>query len=439
MPLKLKTDGKDLMTDVFHLKENPFRTSEIFSVDRRGTYVPEIYGDQFEEFYQKFFLVPLSKANNKQVVGAVWSSHTGDALGKGYGKSFLMAEESIRINADFGARKLRDLGFGEAEASENPFLAGYCTFDQAKEVKSFPAALLDAVAFILESTSSESNVHRALRERIASRVTADEGYEGEAILRALQKELRKYRGLNVQLTHPKIEEFMQKLCHDDTEALIHFIRHEIGPRIKAAQGFNFVHIFNAFVRIAGVVYIVYFVDQIENFARFARNQERDLKILRESMCQTSPTDSMASFVFQMHVHALQAIEDWWDNIEHLPSLDPKKFINATRIVDLQGLTTKQEAKILAERYLADNRPPGANPANSVHPFDADIIEAVRLAVNGNPRRFLETLGAILDNAIVNQRRKIDLAFVTPLLEDDADSVSGVLVPDEEDDFSNPER
>jgi hypothetical protein len=439
MPLKLKTDGKDLMADVFQLVENPFRTSEIYSVDRRGTYVPEIYGDQFEEFYQKFFLVPMSKENNKQVVGAVWSSHTGDKAGKGYGKSVLMAEESIRINADFGLGKLLALGFGQAEAAENPFLAGYCTFDQAKDVKSFPAALLDAVAFILESSNSSANVHLALRERISSRIDAEEGYESEAILRALQKELRRYRGLNVQLTHPKIEEFIQKLCHDDTEALIHFIRHEIGPRIKAAQGFNFVHIFNAFLLIAGVVYVVYFVDQIENFARFARNQERDLKILRESMCQTSPTDGMASFVFQMHVHALQAIEGWWDNIEHLPSLDPQKLINATRIVDLQGLTTKQEAKILAERYLADNRPSGVKPTNSLHPFDADIIEAVRLAANGNPRRFLEKLGAILDNAIVNQRRKIDLAFVTPLLEDDADSVSGVPPADEDDDFSNPER
>src|SRR5437763_5104663 len=107
MPIKFKTDGKDLMTKLFFLKDNPFRTSEIFSVDRRGTYVPEIYGDQFDEFYKKFFLVPLSKAKNKQVIGAVWSSHTSDSFGKGYGKSFLMAQESIEINADFGAAKLR--------------------------------------------------------------------------------------------------------------------------------------------------------------------------------------------------------------------------------------------------------------------------------------------------------------------------------------------
>jgi len=442
MPLKLRTDGKDgkdLMTEVFLLKQNPFRTSEIYSLDRHGTYVPEIYGDQFDEFYEKFFLVPMSKETNKQVIGAVWSSHKGDQTGKGYGKSYLMAEESKGINTDFGASKLRKLKFGKDEAAENPFLAGYCTFDQAKEVKSFPAALLDAVVFILQSPHGESSVHLALRQRIAGRVETEVGFESEAILEALQKALRKYRGLNVQLTHPKIEEFMQKLCHDDTEALTQFMRHEIGPRIKATQGFNFVHIFNAFLLIAGIVYVVYFVDQIENFARFARNQERDLKILRESMCQTSPTDGMASFVFQMHVHALQAIEDWWDSIEQLPSLDPKKLINATRIVDLQGLTTKQEAKLLTERYLSDMRPPGAKAPTLLHPFDADIIEAVRVAANGNPRRFLEKLGAILDSATVSKRRKIDLAFVTPLLEDDTESVSNAGISDQEDDLANPER
>ena len=418
MAIKLNRNGKDLMGGTFFLKDNPFRTSEIFSVDRRGTYVPEIYGEQFNEFYNKFVLMPLSKDKNKQVIGAVWSSHAGDSVGKGYGKSFLMFQESIEINSDFGASKLRKFDVDEKDIAENPLVAGYCTFDQAKDVKSFPAAVLDAVAFILESKHGDRNVHLALRERIMKELEEDKGFESEGIFRALQKELRSFRGLNVQLTHASVERFIQKLCHDDTEELVSFIRQEIGPRVKASQGFNFVHIFNAFLALAGIVYVVYFVDQIENFARFARNKERDLKILRESMCQTSPTDSMASFVFQMHVHALQAIEGWWDNIEHLPSLDPKKPINSTRIVDLQGLTNKREAQILTKRYLADNRIPGLKRnVPPLHPFDDAIIEAVRQAVNGNPRRFLEKLSGILDNAVVNQRKKIDLAFVTPLLED----------------------
>jgi hypothetical protein len=437
MALKFKTNGKDLMKDVFLLRENPFRSSEIFSIDRRATYVPKIYGEQFHEFYKKFFLIPLSREENKQVIGAVWSTHSGDQLGKGFGKSFLMARESLEINEDFGASKLRESEIDESDIAENPFLAGYCTFDQAKDVKTFPAALLDAVAFILESGHNGGNVHMALRERIIERTGAVEGFESEAIMHALGKELRKYRSLNIQLNHASVERFIQKLCFSDTEDLVNFIRHYIGPRVKAAQGFNFVHVFNVFLLTAGIVYVVYFVDQIENFARFARNQERDLKILRESMCQTSPTDGMASFVFQMHVHALQVIEGWWDSVEHLPSLDPKKPINATRIVDLQGLKNRKDAEILAACYLANNRVDGAKAPHDLHPFDTDIVEAVRLSANNNPRRFLEKLGAILDSALVSERKKIDLTFVTPLLEDDEEGIS--YSDEQEDEYANLER
>ena len=321
MPIKLKNVSK-LMQDVYGLQENPFRTAPIYSIDRRGTYVPEMYGDQDHQFYQKFFLNPLSKTTNKQVIGALWSTHSGDSRGKGYGKSMLMAEESMQINLDLGRTKLKAFGVEEADIVDNPFVAGYCTFDQAKDVKSFAAALLDAVVFILESPSGEQTLHQKLRQRICQRIEAEEGFEGESIEKELSKELRRYRGLNIQLTHATVRSFVERLCHDDTEELVKFIRHEIGPRVKANQGFNFVHIFNAFLMLAGIVYVVYFVDQIENFAKFARNQERDLKILRESICQTSPTAEFASFVFQMHIQALQVIEDWWITSNTCPPSTP---------------------------------------------------------------------------------------------------------------------
>jgi hypothetical protein len=436
MPIKLKGGNSKLMNDVYGLQENPFRTAPIYSIDRRGTYVPEMYGDQYGEFYQKFFLNPLSKETNKQVIGALWSTHSGDSFGKGFGKSMLMAEESMRINEDLGASKLRESGVDEGDILENPFVAGYCTFDQAKDVKSFAAALLDAVVFILESTDGKLTLHQKLRERICAQIEVEEGFESESIETALSKELRRYRGLNIQLTHATVRSFIERLCHDDTEGLVEFIRHEIGPRVKANQGFNFVHIFNAFLMLAGIVYVVYFVDQIENFAKFARNQERDLKILRESICQTSPTAEFASFVFQMHVQALQVIEDWWDNIEHLPSLDASKPINTMRIVDLKGLTTAKEAATLAARYLAEKRVSGVRVAGELHPFDEDIVEAVRQSVKGNPRKFLEQLGAILDNAADQKRKKIDLPFVQPYLDGDSSETS-VLPEDEE--YSNVER
>jgi len=438
MPIRFK-DGKkavSLMTDVFKLRENPFSQFEVYNVDRPGPYVPEMYGDQLGEFYKKFFVLPLTKETNRQVIGAVWSTHSGDAWGKGFGKTMLMAEESRRVNKDFGAAMLTKMGVVEEDIAQNPVLAGYCTFDQSKEVKTFAAALLDAVVFILESPNDEyGTAHAALRQRICKLNNAQQGWESQCIQEALQKQLRRYRGLNVKLTHHDVLEFINHLSHDDTETLSDFVRHRIGPRIKATQGFNFVHIFNSFISLAGIGYVVYFVDQIENFAKWARNQDREIKILRESMCQTSPTADMASFVFQMHMGAQDAIEDWW-NSEHLPSLDFGKPTNATRVVDLKGLTKKSEGIALVSRYLHDSRINGKGLKNPLHPFNAEIIEAIRKARGGNPRKTLEALGDILDKAVLEDTKEIDDDFIAPFLEQGPEDRE---VMSDDDELENPER
>src|SRR5262249_48884955 len=128
---------KSVLSDVFGLRQNPFKSSQIYNVDNQFTanpdpFVPEMYGDQYQEFHNKFYLLPMGKETNKQVIGAVWSSHKGDDVGKGFGKSMLMAEESRRINKDFGRAMLELAEVGEQDIVENPVLSGYCTFDKSK-------------------------------------------------------------------------------------------------------------------------------------------------------------------------------------------------------------------------------------------------------------------------------------------------------------------
>ena len=433
--MALRRTGGSILTDNFLLTDNPFAAIDIYNVDAKHTYVPEVFGNHLNEFYEKFFILSLENERHRQVIGAVWSSHGGERWGKGFGKSMLMAEESKQINHDLGMSMLLKMKVEENDITANPVLAGYCTFDQSKGITSFPAVLLDAVAFILRSSCGSWNVHKELRARILSTLGNTGGYDGEAIYKPLLKYLRSFGGLNIQLSHHTLIAFMNQLSGDDTDALVGFIRNEIGPRIKASQGFNFVHVFNAFARMAGIVYIAYFIDQIENFARFVRQiqQERDVKIIREAMCQTSPTADMCSFIFQMHVHAQQEIENWWQ-IEDLPSLtvdDPK---NQARIVDIDGLEPK-EAKILAERYLSEFRPEGKIPPTPLFPFSDEIIEAVRQASHGNPRDFLRKLGEILNNARVDMRKTIDLAYVEPLLGEEFSEEEKA----DDDSFDNPTR
>jgi hypothetical protein len=145
---------------------------------------------------------------------------------------------------------------------------------------------------------------------------------------------------------------------------------------------------------------------------------------------------MASFIFQMHVQAQDAIEDWWDNIEHLPSLDAKKRINSTRIVELKGLMNKKEAVVLAQKYMDAKRVPGFKSPHPLHPLNEDIIEEVRRSQAGNPRKFLEQLGAILKQAEADKRSKLDLAYVQPLLEEIPEAITQ---DEEEEEYSNVER
>jgi len=428
---------KSVLSDVFGLRENPFRSSMVYKVDNPDPFVPEMYGEQYEEFHRKFFILPLGKENNKQVIGALWSSHQGDDLGKGHGKSMLMGEESRLINKDFGRAMMELAEVGEQDIEENPVLSGYCTFDKSKGIQTFPAALLDAVAFILESKyGDDGTVHAELRRRIIARHELDEDCASEEMKRALLKELRKNRSLNIQLTHATLNGFIDRLCDHDTGDLVWFIRQEgIGPRIKATQGFNFVHVFSTFVSLAGIVYVTYFIDQIENFASWTRKQDQEVKVLRESICQTSPTAEMSSFIFQMHIRAEAAIENMWKS-EHLPSLSFNKPMNASRVVCLKGLGSTAEAADLAAVYIAPARKPDFKAPSPTFPFTDEVIEAVRSAVNGNPRTFLETLFNVLNQAELQGEKKLDLTFVQPLLDDVGEEVSD---DGQDEDYSNPER
>ena len=150
MPIE-RSGRRNIMRDDWGLIENPYRISAIYSPDKPDPYEKAMYGEQYEESYEKFVLRPLEKETNRQLIGAVWSTYEANRLGKGYGKSMLMAEESKSINNSLGADKLREFGVNEASIAGNPFVAGYCTFKQSKDVSSFPAAILEAVKSILAS------------------------------------------------------------------------------------------------------------------------------------------------------------------------------------------------------------------------------------------------------------------------------------------------
>lgn len=86
MALARKLTAVDVFKDWFMITASPFRSAEIYKPDRPGTYVREVYVDQLTEIHDKFFIGPLDQ-DKPQVIGGIWSSHSGDSEGRGFGKS----------------------------------------------------------------------------------------------------------------------------------------------------------------------------------------------------------------------------------------------------------------------------------------------------------------------------------------------------------------
>jgi hypothetical protein len=93
--LARKSTVIDVFRDKFHLT-GPFRIAEIYNPDNPGLYVREMYSNQLDEFHQKFFVDPLERELH-QTIGAVWSSHSGDSEGRGFGKSMMMSDVGMRL------------------------------------------------------------------------------------------------------------------------------------------------------------------------------------------------------------------------------------------------------------------------------------------------------------------------------------------------------
>ena len=125
MALARKVAKVDVMKEKFFLTASTGKVAQMYNPDNPGTYVREVYGEQLQEFHRKFLLNPLER-DIRQTIGAIWSSHTGDSEGRGFGKSMLMCEESKIVNRDFGVSILEAFDVTEQAAIENPFIAAYC-------------------------------------------------------------------------------------------------------------------------------------------------------------------------------------------------------------------------------------------------------------------------------------------------------------------------
>jgi hypothetical protein len=411
---------KSYLETAYGLTRNPFPGNATYGEDSQLVYVPEMFGDQRNEFLRKFVVAPLQ--NGQPLLGAVWSVVPGDPAARGFGKSTLMGEEAKRINSDHGLSTLMSLGVSEIEARENPILAGYVSFNTKAQggISSIDAAAFNLVRFILRNASSEAapSTHQRLQQMAAARLVkqgrAIPGHEAEAIVQAVKDRFRSF-AVSVDIRN-LLDQYLNYLASPDTDALNKFLFNSVGTWHHDRNGLKYLQILVVFGELAGIQHFTFFVDQVEDFTSIAdvKKIHKNVKIIRDALLETEPFSSLASFIFQLHPAAQQRLRDAWRH-EDLRSLDIEDPLNEPVIVVLEGLDKFPEARLLAERCLNSPQMIASNRKSGIMPFTEAALHRIWEATRPRPRYFLRALHQVLQLASDKKRDVIDETFVTPLL------------------------
>ena len=404
----------------YGLKKNPFPGNATYGEDTQLVYVPEMFGDQRQEFLRKFILAPLE--NGQPLIGAVWSVVPNDPESRGFGKSTLMGEESKIVNNDFGYSTLMSLGVSDEDAKANPILCSYVSFNTKAQggIANIDSAAFHLTRFMLRGSHKDGqSTHQCLRELAAAKLReqgkASEGDEAEAIVAAVKERFRKL-AVSIDIRN-LLEDYLYHLASTDTEDLCRFLADEVGTWHHDRNGLKYLQMFVAFAELAGINHFTFFIDQVEDFTSQAgaAKIQKNIKIIRDALMETEPFASRASFVFQLHPDAYERLRDAWLH-EDLRSLEWDDPLSASVVVVLKGLDTYAAAKLLAQRCLNDSSVIAGNRKDGISPFTEGALKAIWESTNPRPRWFLRVLHDILQLGKDERIPVIDETFVKPKLE-----------------------
>lgn len=410
---------RSYLEENYGLHANPFPGQATYAEDSQVVYVPEMFGNQRDEFLRKFVVAPLE--NRQPIMGAVWSVIPNDPTARGFGKSTLMGEEAKLINSDFGLSTLKRLGISEEDARSNPILAGYVSFNVKAYggIANIDAAAFHLVRFLFRDTSLDgTGTHARLRELAAARLIQQgmvHGHETDDLVAAVK---RRFRQLAVSIDiRNLLDDYLYHLASPDTEALENFLADEVSNWHHDRNGLKYLQILVVFAELAGIEHITFFIDQVEDFTAQAgaAKIQKNVKIIRDALLESEPFRSRASFVFQLHPAAWYRLRDAWKH-EDLRDLSYDSPLNSPYVIVLRGLEDFKSACLLAKgclthlQYALPNRPKGFAP------FTESSLRIVWEATKPRPRNFIRVLHDLIDCGSSERVPKLDDAFVKPMLE-----------------------
>lgn len=418
------------------IKRIPFPRKGAYAESTQFVFVPEIFGEQWDEFRRKFFLAPLE--NGQPLMGAVWSLTPGDPKARGYGKSTLMGESAKLLNADFGLSTLMELGIDEEDAREHSILASYASFTASAQggVGNIDAVGFQLLKFLLrEGEDDEDSLHLRIRERAEARLlqqgtSVDD--RGGVIASAIRNRCRR-AGIPVDI-RGKLEDYLEYLVAPDTESLSVFLAQDVGTWHHDRNGLKYLQLFAVFAELAGIQHLTFFVDQVEDFTSLSGSAkiQKNVKIIRDALIESEPLASRASFVFQFHPYAYEALRFAWEH-EDLPSLAHDDPLNKPVVVVLKGLEDFDAARVAVERFLNHRTVALPTRKPGIAPFTEGAVHLVWEATRPIPRTFLTVLHDLMRLGADERASTLDEGFVALKLQRLAEAVAEEAAAETQDD------
>lgn len=372
------------------LKENPFPVDAILNPYSSD---PKINGQIFAEearkgtiknFEDVFLRAPHFE--DRERIGWLWAK--GDIeIGRGMGKTALLVYFKHKINNNFGCDYTKDKSV--------KLCAIYVS---TRELKDY---LLEQLCLVALRSCIDDGIYLKIKDGASYDQLKNAGVNEEFAKRITSGTIEEYLAsfrTDRQIKHPIPRPPRDTLLLTKTPE---FFLNQTILALKAAGfigGFLFVDDFENFTDMPGYKYLEIFAKDFSNaFMKgpFAQATERFLSVILT-------THQTSAYKFSMAWRASGLVSAYPLELEGPASVE----------VPTPDMESSRE---IVKAYLNYFRLPDSSPPSPFHPFTEEAVNEVISVKEKHPRKFLSSMHRIVSQALRENKKEIELAYVKEVL------------------------
>jgi hypothetical protein len=395
------------MEEAWKSDGNPFPPEGIRRLGKKEPFSPNVFPDETADFKRKLVRGAIQ---GQRSVGFLWSRGRGGDTG--YGKTTLLEETALEINADLGQKVLLDSGMKPQRLV--PIAATYANLNNLDAAGLYPV-LFQAV---VDATMPPGNGQPALADELRNRIITAVGNQRHALESAiLSAQLRISPG-GAPLRREVVNAFVTGGAAE--------LRQQLGQVSQATRlrsGLQYLDFLIAVLAAAEVEHLYLFVDQLEDLATnksiTSAKRSREIGRIRD-LLEAEPYASRAHWVFTFHNSAAIVLERFWEQ-NRLPRFEIAPD-NTASVVVLRGLGNDDQVAALLKVYMEEKR---LEPVDDeLMPFKPDALAVLREVAQDRVGIVLSRAHELYNAAAERGRGEIDGQFAQQYFQGSISAVDG---------------